>query len=1401
MFTGCLGNKEEATSTAKFQSIVEDMASAGQKRAANDIIDGLYAEIDGEWVFYDVMYLAGLDGAAIQAIITELEGADAAFFALTGTAFNYDNLASYTGPESFDESTLDYISENTVVTVVSTGEVKQADGDDAAADKTVTSVAAIADINVANGTAIGAAGLPATVSITLSDTSTADVAVAWDGGTPAYDAATAGTYVFAGTITEPAGVADTALTATVNVIVAAAATELTVETAEATNMTTIVVTFSTTVDTLATANFSLSKGTVQTVAQSAVDGKTEAILSVNGLTYGDTVVVTATGVTKGSETLADTDKTTTVPEPNELYEVVVTCDDADANILSDGATKTMLTAYIQDKATKTKVVTYGTVQFATTKGGLAQSEVSFEEGDATVQLTSAASDSTVTATVTATVKSVPGATYYEGLTTSFQVVFSPDAGSAGGSVNYVTLVSAEANQGDRIFVTFSDTISATALKAQIVKDSAANEWKNVATNEFGFQVNGQNVNLSDIIQKSDNQLELILNTDTSGSIAPNTTTQINSVWGSASPAYLKDNTTHTLKVPNEIGQLVQDGQVNFIMTDAQKPFAYGVQVTDQLNFKLYCSESMAEDLVETATDPGDNTKFLLDGKVVRLDTAVTDVDVATAKAENKVIVTQLAVGNYDKASGTDTRNYVFFTLDPNFALAEGAHQLQVAEVGDWANLSDPNNQLSTQTYDFAVAPDTSKPTVTLTQQSPEQWLLTFSENVTIKSGKSITDAIKIYTADNGSTPLDYDANGNGDAGEEYTISTIDGEWGTGAFASGAAANNRFFLIEFTNDWTEIYGTDANGVNYFTSTKNPYKVHVEFFQDGLLNEMDKVVLETTLSYDGVSPTIVSAKANDNGTEVYVEMSEPVMLHDAANTANISTDGATNGFTASEQQAAGAGVPVPTYEFVKGDTTIEGQVKANSINQTDKHFTIVPKNGKTLSGGTWTLYIRSISDDIGNTSATVSTQVVVTEQTQSETDTRVMWAAFDNNSTSNTGNDYLYIKFTKEMDPSTAAGVARTTNYVFNGVELPEGSQVYRGIDGVTDNWDGVTIEMPSDDFKPLAGALDYGCVLNIANNFKSATGEMLSGAYEFELEDTASDASAGADKDFVFEAIYDQYAGINVGAAGTRNIIGAIAFDTDNNGKIDELALLIDEAGVNDSLDIAANQKLKVNGTETGAIVGNNSTLSNVDVAALLNAHFGDANETWAQLPALAGATTDDTDDRFFFVKLGSEIDGTSSANIVITNSLGAVIVAKGKVADAAAPVAVKADINDGVNTDFGDLGDTMAITFSETIFTDADYSGASSIALSSLVAITDVTPTAYASTGTGEQMNGNYSVNGTSSITFTVTTGAGTAIQTGDVPLTINSLVSAVIEDAYGNDLAARGAALSTANNGEIAIQ
>jgi sugar lactone lactonase YvrE len=87
----------------------------------------------------------------------------------------------------------------------------------------ITSVSSLKVISVANGTTLSNVGLPVTVTVTLSNSTTSSALVVWDGGTPPYDGDTAGTYTFSGTLPATAAYVNlNHLKAEVNVVVKAA---------------------------------------------------------------------------------------------------------------------------------------------------------------------------------------------------------------------------------------------------------------------------------------------------------------------------------------------------------------------------------------------------------------------------------------------------------------------------------------------------------------------------------------------------------------------------------------------------------------------------------------------------------------------------------------------------------------------------------------------------------------------------------------------------------------------------------------------------------------------------------------------------------------------------------------------------------------------------------------------------------------------------------------------------------------------------------------------------------------------------------------------------------------------------------------------------------------------------
>lgn len=1099
-------------------------------------------------------------------------------------------------------------------------------------------------------------------------------------------------------------------------------TSLSVSSVSVVNRSAIEVTFDKAVDAVAVANFSLSKGTVKTVGLNTA--KTVATLGVEGLDYEDVVTVTVSNVTAGDATLTSYSKEITIPAFGEFYKVQVTAEDD--VILADGLSKTMVTAKIIDKVANKPVIVDGLVTFTTTKGDFAQPQVSFDQnGVAALQLTSEVSTSVITAFITATVTNVPGATEYEGLVGQYQVRFAP-AEEMEDQLKMVSIVAVNASQADRINVVFSDDVSAADIIAQYPTFALAQ-----AAN-FGFEVDffgAADQVITNIEQVNAKTIRLILDTDnyfvnggpgttelrydylTSTGTAYDVEANAAIVAGGFNGAYLRDNMTHNVSVPLNVGKKVVANAVglNFVLTDISKPWIAGVDVINQMTLDVRFSEAMAEDLVEKIETVGGNDlykNFRIDGKRLMkiAGASSTALERTAAINNNYILVKALYVNPYWVAGeAKDNRNIVTIEIDPWNKLAAGTYSIQASNVGDWAAMSHSANMLETQTFDFTVEADTQVPTATLQVQSPEQWLITFDRPVKIADAKQLKDALKIYTKEEyaKATPTALTMTDAFAPVKHYQVTAIDKDGlrvlgaadgidptDTNATVSGVER----LLIEFKQDWTVEYDTVNSKINYFHSTKSPYIVVLNhWIHDVTENPMAEKVFSAATPLDAVSPTIADAKdlyelspnklfrtlmATNNGQYVFVEMSEPVQLRNALNTANSTP------LTESQQQAL-TGIPVPTFEFVKGDAVIPGSLVAASIPQDDFDFVVQPDN--PLTAGTWTLIIRSISDDVGNTSATVTRDFVVEEAVGAETDTRISWIGFDNGPTA---HDYIFIKFTKEMKSTDANGVSRTTNYSLNNNPLPTGSEIIKGIKdlegnagivagavyaNVTNNWDGVTIKLPKGawDGTSVPGGTNFTCVVGVASNFIAADGEALTGPYTVELTHRVDNSFA--DADFDFEALYENNILKVTNLIAGRAVVKAEAYDTDANGKIETISLY------------------DYTGAKIAGLAGHEILVNGV------------------------AFTSDGTD----YVS-ATGVNTTAANGLKITSTIGAIIVNTGNVLDLAKPVVIKA---------LGAAGSKLVtVTFSEAVigsdiapnagdilpidlaYTDVSLAGAASIA-------------------------------------------------------------------------------------------
>ncbi|MFA6983494.1 MAG: S-layer homology domain-containing protein, partial [Sedimentibacter sp.] len=166
-----------------------------EKSAAVDriIVEGLNAKIEGNGDVKNVKVKGGSGNASITTPNTKIE-----------TEKGAEGVTAAGGTPVKGGTS---VTNNSRATGIVTTRTSGSSGTTVMpADKNITSLATLTDINVANGTVLSSAGLPGTIEVTLDDSSKQNLTVTWDDGTPVYNKDAAGEYVFAGTLTLPANV-------------------------------------------------------------------------------------------------------------------------------------------------------------------------------------------------------------------------------------------------------------------------------------------------------------------------------------------------------------------------------------------------------------------------------------------------------------------------------------------------------------------------------------------------------------------------------------------------------------------------------------------------------------------------------------------------------------------------------------------------------------------------------------------------------------------------------------------------------------------------------------------------------------------------------------------------------------------------------------------------------------------------------------------------------------------------------------------------------------------------------------------------------------------------------------------------------------------------------------------
>jgi len=739
---------------------------------------------------------------------------------------------------------------------------------------------------------------------------------------------------------------------------------------------------------------------------------------------------------------------------------------------ADGASSVLVTFSLIDSITGEVAATDREfeVAFTTTFGALAEPRVTAEDGKATVLLTSEFLTEDVSSFLTASIiESEREQDEILGLEDTATLVMSPDPGALEDDSIGASITSAEANEADRVIVYFNKAVTlADFLNADTGLIDGTKATVTVTQNGVDRNV----VGLMNLV-------------DFDGEIVPDA---LQVILEAAPAEVLVDNYTTTVQFVDNTKSIKVDTSWTFNNTDVRKPTMLTVERSGLRTLIVTFSEAL------DATTAVDLNNWQING--IKLSNEAW----GTTNGLGNQIATA-TIGTYVAKDKADNRHVVTITLGEDMFgeliyFQPGTYSIQAANIGDWASLSDTKNIMNTQTLDFVVPEDTTLPVPTITVQSPEQYLIEWNAEV----DTLLPSEVKVQVYNTSTSTWD-------DFKTAVPAAVIDG---TMDVVMTALADDDY-LLETDLDWTEQHTTTTSLKNYFNYS---YRVvipagAVKNVANGKPNVEAILPLGgAMLSPDVVSPVIDSVTVNETTATNYdVTMSEPVKLIIAGAPAGENNEG----LTPSERQTAGAGVPTPTYEFIKDDNSVTVTGTAQGfVGSFDKVIEVKPD--QALTAGGWTLVIRSISDDVGNTSASVTYQftVAATEDTDTAFDIAWIFADVDHDlivttvdgaiddgtgsyaATGNNGNDYdyVYIKFTKAVATSgDYKNALKTSNYTLDGISLPEGTQIFANVDNYDDFdavIDSVTIRLPEGTLEDLNAPHN----INVSKYIQSADGDVL-----------------------------------------------------------------------------------------------------------------------------------------------------------------------------------------------------------------------------------------------------------------------------------------------------------------------
>nr|WP_278429891.1 sugar-binding domain protein [Brevibacillus laterosporus] len=812
--------------------------------------------------------------------------------------------------------------------------------------------------------------------------------------------------------------------------------------------------FNKAVDSIDAKNFTIAGATVE-VASLSEDKKT-ATLTVSGLNYDTEYTIVAKDVLVDGKPITLKESKFKTPVITDLYKLELTTDAAGDQLKSDGVDTLVITAKLLDKVTglvdenADNVV----ISFSTTYGNLANTRVTVQKGIATVTLRSEFSQNDLVAKVDAQVIEASGDYKYliGKVIGTKEVYFKVNPGDTGEIDQLPVVQSAGSNQADRVTVYFNKNVDVADF---VQKDETTGKYK-VDADKNALLKKGTEIKVTqDNVAKKVRGLKKVEGNPKALEVILDKTEKVGDKWTNI----LTDNKPVKVEFVQTNTAGPQTTKAEFILADARKPEVTSVDANGLKTVVVKFSESIAQAQVS------------LDGGLT--------------------VIKELEFGEFDQATLEDKRDQLTIrTLD---YLKAGTHSVQLSSIYDFAGLTDDKNISTSQTLDFEVKADNAIPSSTVSVESPEQFRVTFNKEVDGLTADKVKLQVAVKNADGTESWVNV-----ADAAGKYEVTPE-------LAMDDTAENKNEYVFELKNDWTEIYDTKVTTKNYYN---DKYRLFIPANSvtnpaNGKYNADIEMLLNGTImtTPDTVSPTIKDITQISTG-RYNVEMSKPVKLP------GKDLD------TPSQSQPK---VPEPIIEFLGKDKdgntkTIKGKVvDYTDKNRADKQFEVVPtpENLEDLpqtivnNGGDihWTLVVRSISDDVGNTAETLTKVFEIKPDAVVADEVFMVKGKLSDNTLYNgvvgaengDGPDTITLTFTSGVQyTGSEKNAVNPANYTLDGENLPKGTilTVSDSDDKPENGYDTVIISLPDGSLKTSKGSN----LITVSKSLESYKGAKLTGEY-------------------------------------------------------------------------------------------------------------------------------------------------------------------------------------------------------------------------------------------------------------------------------------------------------------------